>query len=230
MKQIIRSISIPILFSLLVACSDSTTTTSSGTDTNIKHNLTLKSGVYVTQKNKDYIGLLSKNEIKIKGKEGILEISIKTSKQNITGSGHSFINGKRENFKVTGSFNNESNGSTLDLHFIDNKLLPENIKLKMWQGITNKVASLDQIKGKYTTKNQSIDLDISALGIIKGRDQNGCDYTGDVDIPDPKINIYKVYFTMKNCTAAGEYTALASFLEDNKLLTIGRNNSYILQK
>lgn len=232
MKQIIRSISISILFSLLVACgSDSSTTTASGTDTtSINHKSILKSGLYKATSGGSYLGLVSKNEIKIKGQDGILEISINTSKQSITGSGHSFINGKRGSLKVTGSFNNENNGSMLDLHFIDNKILPENIKFRMWSDITNKGASLEQIKGKYTTVNQNIDLEISALGTIKGHSQDGCDYTGDVEIPDPKINIYKIYFTMKNCTSAGEYTALASFLNENELVTIGKNNSYKIYK
>ncbi len=72
-------------------------------------------------------------------------------------------------------------------------------------------ASLDKLKGAYHSETQYLDINFSDLGIISGSNTNtGCVYNGDVEIPDPAVNMYKVYLNVTECKYSGAYTGLAA--------------------
>ncbi|MEJ2142937.1 MAG: hypothetical protein P8Y24_11385, partial [Gammaproteobacteria bacterium] len=57
--------------------------------------------------------------------------------------------------------------------------------------------------GKITT------LSIDATGVINGSDTDGCVYNGAIQIPDEKINIYKIELNLSICGELdGNYSGL----------------------
>lgn len=79
------------------------------------------------------------------------------------------------------------------------------------QSLSDESASLDKLLGHFS-QSDFINLDVSDTGVITGSDQSGCVYAGDVEIPDPSLNIYKVYYDVTNCPNDGLYNGSYSGL------------------
>ena len=60
----------------------------------------------------------------------------------------------------------------------------------------------------------TLDISIDAAGNITGSDSDGCTYTGTIALIDPAGNAYDVDVTLSGCAAAGDYSGLASVLDD----------------
>lgn len=75
-------------------------------------------------------------------------------------------------------------------------------------------ASLDIIKGNYTNTNFSSSIAIDADGLISGSDTLGCQYNGNISVPDSSVNVYKVTFTVSSCgDYNGETSGLATYVQ-----------------
>lgn len=108
-------------------------------------------------------------------------------------------------------------------------------------GITNTVtltrtatsddpSSFDLMAGSYKTLAQDTDITISDIGAVSGIGNDGCTYSGDIDIIDASINIYALTFDIANCVEyAGSYTGFASRrTSDGAVSFIYRNQSRLM--
>lgn len=78
--------------------------------------------------------------------------------------------------------------------------------------VFEKPASLDYISGTITNTTQN--FSISSSGAVSGT-SNGCDILGQVTVPDTKVNIYNVNYTLSNCSYSGNYSGFGTIIESN---------------
>ena len=77
---------------------------------------------------------------------------------------------------------------------------------------SSNTASFATIKGNYVSVDYTASVAIDADGIISGSNTDGCQYNGQISIPDSTVNIYKVAFTASSCGSYnGEYSGLATY-------------------
>jgi hypothetical protein len=75
-------------------------------------------------------------------------------------------------------------------------------------------ASFDIIKGNYSSFNAETSMAIDVDGLLSGSDTNGCQYSGNITIPDSSVNVYKLALTVSSCGDLNStYTGLATYAE-----------------
>jgi len=78
--------------------------------------------------------------------------------------------------------------------------------------LTEAGASLTAIDSNWTeelSSGMTTTLSIDANGVINGSDTNGCVYNGTIQIPDERMNIYKIEINMSLCgDLDGNYSGL----------------------
>lgn len=96
--------------------------------------------------------------------------------------------------------------------------------------ISDDASSFGLMEGAYTTQNQVIDINLSAIGAVSGSDTDGCTYSGDIDIIDGSINVYALTLNIAGCPAyTGNYTGFASRdKSDGSIGAIYSNSSRML--
>lgn len=57
---------------------------------------------------------------------------------------------------------------------------------------SNEGASLDTVKGNYSTIDAETSIAIDIDGILSGSDTDGCQYSGNVTVPNSSVNVYKL--------------------------------------
>ncbi|QUM75584.1 hypothetical protein HWV00_04690 [Moritella sp. 24] len=95
---------------------------------------------------------------------------------------------------------------------------------------SNNNATLAQLKGTYFILDIGGSMTIDNTGLISGSDNNGCEYEGDINIPNTDINIYKIFLTVFNCSSSGHYGGLGTFdhSSDNFIFSVS-NKKRLLQ-
>lgn len=83
-------------------------------------------------------------------------------------------------------------------------------------------ASLEKLSGAYHSDDQTIDFTFSDIGVITGSESfYDCLYSGDVEIPDAAVPIYKVHLNVAQCsTYVGDYTGIAFLTEGSVILML----------
>ena len=95
---------------------------------------------------------------------------------------------------------------------------------------TNEGASFEMLKGNYVNIDNSASVAIDIDGVISGSDIYGCQFVGEVTIPDALINIYELVINVSNCgQRSGQYTGLATYTKlftdlDSKQLVYQADN------
>lgn len=75
-------------------------------------------------------------------------------------------------------------------------------------------ASLDTVKGNYSTIDAETSMAIDADGLLSGSDTDGCQYSGNVTVPDSSVNIYKLVLEVSSCGAFNStYSGLATYAQ-----------------
>ncbi|WP_147305051.1 hypothetical protein [Alkalilimnicola ehrlichii] len=93
------------------------------------------------------------------------------------------------------------NGTTIDLAFDDQ---------------FNRSASLEKISGVWfmSEGEYASSITIDSDGSFFGDSTDGCQYSGEIDIPDAEKNIYRMAMTATGCAhAAGSYEGHAMLLD-----------------
>ena len=92
-------------------------------------------------------------------------------------------------------------------------------------------SSLDFIQGEwaYTDRDElTTNIAIDDQGTIVGKDSDGCEYLGYIDIINPERNAYQVKVEIKQCSSAnGEYEGVSFIAEDKFTMQIA-NSQYAL--
>jgi len=79
---------------------------------------------------------------------------------------------------------------------------------------SNEGASLDTVKGNYSTIDAETSIAIDIDGLLSGSDTNGCQYNGNVTVPDSSVNVYKLILEVSSCGIFNStYTGLAAYTQ-----------------
>ncbi len=79
---------------------------------------------------------------------------------------------------------------------------------------SNDGASLDTVKGNYSTIDAETSIAIDVDGILSGSDTDGCQYSGNVTVPDSSVNVYKLVLEVSSCGIFDStYTGLAAYTQ-----------------
>lgn len=104
-------------------------------------------------------------------------------------------------------------------------------------GLYRRGFNLQSISGNYTAKNLvsggTGSVSVSTNGGLTGSDSFGCQYNGQLTVPDPKFNMFQVSVTVSSCGGSnGTYSGYGAQtdyynLDDGKSLTlVATNNTY----
>lgn len=75
-------------------------------------------------------------------------------------------------------------------------------------------AALSMIAGNYVTIDGETSIGIDSDGVFSGSNIQGCQYLGNLSVPDASINIYKIRFETTSCAEFnGTYTGLGTYVE-----------------
>lgn len=94
-----------------------------------------------------------------------------------------------------------------------------------YSSMYEKPSSLSYIATTITGTNTN--YTVSSQGNITGV-SNGCDITGTVSVPNSNVNVYKINYTLSNCSYSGTYNGLGTILvdvNDNAYFMAGTSNS-----
>jgi len=208
MKRLTSILLVAFVVLGLSACGGS----SSGTDT-----ATIKSGVYAGgwTASDGSVGVLAaqvsghklyavSNDFKFLQ----LEISLNGNVVTTKGRYYSNSGSATVDSAVTGSGTLKSDTVTMTLKFVDGQ---ESQVVFQRLVISDDASSFDIMQGDYKSVDQTIDINLSAIGAVSGSDTDGCKYSGDIGIIDAKINVYALTLTIADCPAsAGVYTGFMS--------------------
>lgn len=111
--------------------------------------------------------------------------------------GSGTISGEYSDTQITSSFDADGQQvSTLSLTISDQ---------------SSESASLSTVTGNYVSESQNISIAIDIDGFISGSDINGCQYVGNISVPEPAVNIYELTFDVSSCDIFnGTYMGLAT--------------------
>jgi hypothetical protein len=77
-------------------------------------------------------------------------------------------------------------------------------------------ASLDTIEGNYISLDGVTSISI-VDGVLTGLDPYGCQYNGNITIPDSSVNVYRVLLNVSDCgDFSNQYTGLATYATYSK--------------
>ena len=126
--------------------------------------------------------------------------------------GSGTISGEYSDTQISSSFDADASGqqlSTLSLTISDQ---------------SSESASLSTVTGNYVSESQNISIAIDIDGLISGSDINGCQYAGNISVPEPAVNIYELTFDVSSCDIFnGTYMGLATnvtFFDDSTQKTL----------
>ena len=131
--------------------------------------------------------------------------------RHVTGHGRKYDRSSDTFSEVTisGSFTHTDINTTFELTITDANNSEDKLFL-LTSSTSNDSASFTLLDGTYLIRDIGGLMIIDDMGIISGSDNNDCEYEGDVEIPDPNINIYQVFMTVHNCSLNGHYTGLGT--------------------
>lgn len=79
---------------------------------------------------------------------------------------------------------------------------------------SNDGASFDIIKGNYSSIDAETSIAIDIDGLLSGSDTYGCQYNGNITIPDSSVNVYKLVLSVSSCGDFNStYSGLATYAE-----------------
>lgn len=128
---------------------------------------------------------------------------------------------------ITGVFNN----GKIESHFVTQNGGDTGSLNISYNNIYEQDSSLDSVAGNwaFTDRDElTINVAIDAQGIIKGKDSDGCEYHGKVDLINTNYNAYDITLNIGNCDSVnGEYQGLAYLdYQDVELFRVDVTNEF----
>lgn len=155
-----------------------------------------------------------------------------TRENSLSGSGRGYdVNGP---FGATGSISGNVTAQGTILATITTSLdTTGTLDLAYSRDLYERPSSFSKIEGRWVGSISGLNffIDISASGDIYAAASDGCNVNGEVQIPNPQRNVYKIDIDISGstCSVSGSYDGLGAILDSDSgvddLLAVGYSNS-----